>query len=308
MKKLFTLLLAALMLLSLAACGVPQSDNSGTTANDAQAATGDAAGNDTTAAVETTAAELSFQEVTVVDNEYCTIKITGIDPDNLFGYTLNAYLENKSADKTYMFSVQSASVNGVQSDPLFASEVAAGKKANENIIFTSPDLEENGIVDYTDIELSFRVYDSDDWMAEPVAEPVTHVYPYGEANAVSFTREAQDTDIVLVDNEFATVIVTGFEKDDIWGYSANLYLVNKTDASVMFSVDDASVNGFMLDPLFATSVNAGKCAFSSVTWMQNSLDENSITEVETIEFLLRAYQADDIFAEDLVNQTVTLNP
>lgn len=308
MKKLFTLLLAALMLLSLTACGAPQSDNSGTTANDAQAATGEAAGNDTTAAIETTAAELSFQELTVVDNEYCTIKITGIDPDNLFGYTLNAHLENKSSDKTYMFSVQSASVNGVQSDPLFASEVAAGKKANETITFMSPELEENGIVDFTDIELAFRVYDSDDWMADPVAEPIVHVYPYGEENAVAFTREALENDIVLVDNEFATVIVTGFEMDDIWGYSANLYLVNKTDASVMFSVDDASVNGFMLDPFFATSVNAGKCAFSSVTWMQNSLDENSITEVETIEFLLRAYQADDIFAEDLVNQTITLNP
>ncbi len=308
MKKLFALLLAGLMLLSLAACGAPQSDDPGTTANDAQSATGNAAGNDTTAAIETTAAELSFQELTVVDNEYCTIKITGIEPDNLFGYTLNAYLENKSADKNYMFSIQAASVNGVQTETLFASEVAAGKKANENITFMSPDLEENGIVDYTDIELAFRVYDSDDWMAEPVAEPVVHVYPYGEENAVAYTREAQESDIVLVDNEFATVIVTGFKMDDIWGYSADLYLVNKADSTVMFSVDDASVNGFMLNPLFAASVNAGKCAFSSVTWMQNSLDENNITDVETIEFLLRAYQTDDILAGDLVNQTVTLNP
>ena len=56
MKKLFALLLAGLMLLSLAACGAPQSDDPGTTANDAQSATGNAASNDTTAAIETTAA------------------------------------------------------------------------------------------------------------------------------------------------------------------------------------------------------------------------------------------------------------
>lgn len=51
----------------------------------------------------------------------------------MWGYTLKAQLENKSTEKTYMFSVESASINGVQCDPMFASEVAAGKKANEEI-------------------------------------------------------------------------------------------------------------------------------------------------------------------------------
>lgn len=58
--------------------------------------------------------EITFEEISVVDNDGCVIKITGIDAYNLWGYTLSAYLENKSAEKTYMFSVESASVNGVQ--------------------------------------------------------------------------------------------------------------------------------------------------------------------------------------------------
>lgn len=41
-----------------------------------------------------------------------------------------------------MFSVESASINGVQCDPMFASEVAAGKKANEEINFSTDTLEE----------------------------------------------------------------------------------------------------------------------------------------------------------------------
>lgn len=60
----------------------------------------------------------------------------------LRGYTLKAQLENKSTEKTYMFSVESASINGVQCDPMFASEVAAGKKANEEINFSTDTLEE----------------------------------------------------------------------------------------------------------------------------------------------------------------------
>ncbi|MFQ9798379.1 MAG: hypothetical protein ACLR23_04985 [Clostridia bacterium] len=34
------------------------------------------------------------------------------------------------------------------------------KKSNEEISFSDDELEENGVGDYTDIELTFRVYDS----------------------------------------------------------------------------------------------------------------------------------------------------
>lgn len=249
-----------------------------------------------------------FEEIVVVDNDECTIKITGIDSDNLWGYTLNAYMENKSSDKTYMFSVINGAVNGVQCDPFFATEVAAGKKTNEEITFSDSTLQENGITDFTDIELSFRVYDSNDWSADSVAEETVHVYPYGEDNAVTFVREAQDSDNIIIDNEYVTVIVTGYEDDDIWGYTVNLFLLNKSDKEVMFSVSEASVNGYMVDPFYAESVTPGKCAFSSMSWSDSTLEENGITEIEEIEFLLRAYDSSDWMAEDFANEVITLNP
>ena len=91
------MLLTLTMVISVASCDTetaknPDSEDTGTTENK----------------------EITFEEISVVDNDECVIKITGIDADNLWGYTLSAYLENKSAEKTYMFSVESASVNGVQ--------------------------------------------------------------------------------------------------------------------------------------------------------------------------------------------------
>ena len=44
---------------------------------------------------ETAATPVEFEEVVVVDNEECSVKITGLDPDNIWGYTLKAELENK---------------------------------------------------------------------------------------------------------------------------------------------------------------------------------------------------------------------
>lgn len=252
--------------------------------------------------------DISFEEIIVVDNEECLIKITGIDPDNMWGYTIKANFENKSADKTYMYSVDSASINGVQYDPFFATEVAAGKKANDDISFSGSDLEDNDIGDYTDIELVFRVYDSNDWSTDDVVTEAVHIYPYGEDKASSFERESQPEDNIIIDNEYATVIVTGYEEDDIWGYTVNFFLINKTDKNVMFSVDEASVNGYMADPFFAKEVMAGKCAFSSISWSDTTLENNNITAVEEIEFKLKVYDSDNWLDGVFCEETITLKP
>lgn len=311
MKRLAALLLAFTLLFSLAACGgdvtgnnTNSSENNNSTNSSQNGNTNNGQNNNK----DDKKNEISFTEIVAVDNDECTIKITDIDPDNLWGYTLKVQLENKSTEKTYMYSVESASINGVQCDPFFATEVAAGKKSNNEISFSDSDLEDNGVGDYTDIELTFRVYDSNDWMADEVARETVHVYPYGEDKATIFVREAQANDNVIIDNDYVTVIVTGYEDDAIWGYTVNLFLLNKTDKDVMFSVDEASVNGYMADPFYATEVAAGKCAFSSMSWSDTTLEDNSITAVEEIEFKFRAYDSDNWFGDDFANEIITLNP
>lgn len=318
MKRTISLFIAIAIMLSFTACGAYISSgdanveapskadgNSTDVVNPIESSSPVQATNDIPAPAKN---EISFTEVIVVDNDECSIKITGIDPDNIWGYTLKALFENKSTDKTYMFSVESAAINGVQCDPLFAAEVAGGKKSNNDINFSTDKFEKNGVGDYTDIELTFRVYDSNDWLADPVAYESIHIYPYGEDKAVQFVREAQPNDTVIVDNDSVTVIVTGYEDDSILGYTVNLFLLNKTDKNIMFTVDEVSVNGFMADPFYATTVSAGKCAFSSMSWSDTTFEENGITAVEEIEFKLRAYDSDDFMADDFANEVITLKP
>ena len=250
--------------------------------------------------------EIEFDELTVVDNEECLLKITGIDPSNIWGYSLKALLENKSSDKTYMFAVMSAAINGVESDPLFATEVAPGKKSNETISFSDSSLQEKGVGEITDIEIEYRVYDTDDWMADPVAQDVFHVFPLGEDKATKYKREAQSTDVVLADNEHVSVILIGTEEDPIWGYTLNLYIENKTDRKVMVSVEDVSVNGFMADPLFAREVGAKRSAFTNISWMDSAFEENGIDTVESIEMTMHAYDSEN-YGDDYFKDTITLD-
>ncbi len=318
-KKIALLALSAAIALTACGGGAPTETTAARTADEAAEAQTTAAPEDTqaeaTPEAETTAAaeeesdkpELK-EEIVVVDNDECSIKITGIDPDGDWGYAVKVALENKSSDKTYMFSVSTGAVNGVEYDPFFATEIAPGKKSNNTIDFTTSTLEGYGIEKFTDIELSFHVYDSNDWMADAVAEETTHVYPYGEDNAEMFVREPQDSDTVIVDNDYATVIVTGYRMDDIWGYTADMFFVNKTDKQLMFGTDDVSVNGYMADPFFAKSVSPGKCAFGSMQWSEDTFSENGIEEVEDIEFTLSIYDDNDIFADHYFDGQITLNP
>lgn len=123
---------------------------------------------------ETTAPQ--FSEITLVDDENCTVIVKSIDPDNLFGYTLNVYLENKT-DKELMFSVDKVSVNGFMCDPFWASSVSAGKKANEQISFSESDFETNSIQEVTDISFTLNVYDNNDWTTDYLVDKTFTVNP-----------------------------------------------------------------------------------------------------------------------------------
>lgn len=310
MKKWRILLFVLVMSVLLAACGGSTEDDVPIVTEAAEAT----AKPDFTAKPERettpipTEAPVEFKEITVIDNEECAIRITDIDPDDSWGYTIKACFENRSADKNYMFSVQTAAVNGIEADPFFATTIAAGKKGNSKIQFSNKELYEPDIGDFTDIEITFRVYDSDDWMADAVALETVHIYPYGEENAKHYVRAAQPQDIVLIDNDSVSVIVTGFTEDSIWGYTANLYLVNKTDKELMFAVDDVSVNGFMADPFWARSLTGGKVCFTSMSWSNSTLEENGIETVEEIEMNLRAYDSNNWNAKDIFNEIVTIKP
>lgn len=300
-RKIFAAGLALALVLSFAGCS---GDSSGETSQ--PTGTQNSAQPSPTASADKQELH-KFQETVLVDNEDLLFKITGVVNDPVWGYSLKTQIENRT-EKDLMFSLNDVSVNGFMFDPYFAVTVTAGMKANKDISFSTDGFNEIGIQDVTDIEFELRVYDSNDWSSDAVVEEVFVVYPMGKEAAKEYLRERQEGDIVLFDNEDCTMIVTGFDPDSIWGYSVNVYLSNKTDDTLMFSVGDAAVNGFMCDPYFATTVAPGKQCITSISWTKSVLAENTITEVESITLPIRVYDTEDWTGDDLLNETFTLNP
>ena len=248
-----------------------------------------------------------FAEQILVDDDNCTVKITGIDADNLWGYTLKVFLENKT-ELELMYTVDCVSVNGFMCDPFWASTVTANMKSNEEISFSEETFERNSIETPTEITFTLRIYDNNNWEADYLVEQEFTIYPLGEDAVQSYEREAGENDIVLCENENCAIIVTGFYEDEIWGYTMQIYLENKTDVDLMFSVDGVAVNGFMCDPFWAETVAAGKRSNAEIIWAEESFAENGIEEVTEIVMPFCVYDANDWSADDLVDETYTVNP
>lgn len=122
------------------------------------------------------------------------------------------------------------------------------------------------------------------------------------------TTEAAFEEIILVDNQDVTFKITSVENDPVWGYTLKVFLENKTDKELMFTLDNTSVNGFMCDPFWAESVAAGKRSNTSISWFSSDFEENGIETVTDITFSLRAYDNADWTADDILNETFTVNP
>lgn len=251
--------------------------------------------------------EPSFAEQVLVEDDNCTVKITGIETDSIWGYTLKLFLENKT-DVELMYTVDDVSVNGFMCDPFWASTVTANMKSNEEISFSEEAFDRNGIESPTEITFTLRVYDSNDWEAPYLVEQEFTIYPLGEAAVQEYVREAGPQDIILCDNEYCTIIATGFVVDEIWGYTMQVYLENKTDVELLFSADGVAVNGFMCDPFWAERVTAGNRSNTELVWSEDAFVENGIEEVTEIVLPFRVYDNNNWETDDFVNETYTVNP
>jgi hypothetical protein len=251
------------------------------------------------------ASDTAFSQV-IVDSEDLYFAIKNVRTDAALGYTWKVYVENRT-DRNLMFSFEKVSVNGVMCDPFWAEVVNSGKKGNCEITWMRDSLQKRQIEEVTQVDFTLNVYNDDDYTEAPLMHDPFTVYPLGEDKAAETVREPAATDQVLVDNDSCSVIVTAFDPDNSWGYAMNLYLVNKTDRDMVFSVDDSSVNGIMCDPFWADIVCAGKASYSTVLWDKNALAENDITEVEEISLPLKVYADEDI-GNPYVDETFELTP
>jgi len=225
-----------------------------------------------------------FEEITVIDNDYMTMKFTGLNPNGTWGYTLKANIENKS-DVNLLIGMNNTSVDGVMCDPFWATSVAAGKKMNCDISWSKSQLESSGLSGINNLQFVLHVSNDDTW--DNLFEEKCSLTIDAGCAAPKEVSYSGFNEIDVVDNDSLKFRVIGIDENGVMGYTLHVLIENGTNDYVTVGWDNVSVNGYMCDPFWATSVSPNCKSYTDISWAKTQLEENGISDIENVEFDLR---------------------
>jgi len=231
-------------------------------------------------------AEATIEETVLVDQDGIKITATEYDADSIWGDSISLLIENNT-DTDYTIGCDALIVNNFMITDLFVATVAAGKSANESMYLSSSELEAAGIDNVGQIEMYFHAYDDgyDNLFSDVYSVVKTSLYS-------SMDTSSDITGTELYNANGIRIIGMAVDEDSFWGMSIVLYCENTSDKNVTISVDDLSVNGFMMDDYFSSTIYANKKAVDDITLFSSDLEDNGIESIETVELKFKIYDAD----------------
>jgi hypothetical protein len=105
------------------------------------------------------------------------IVVKGVSSDSSWlGPSVIVFIQN-DADRMITVQARNVSVNGFMVEPIFSSDVAAGKVAIDDLTLMNTDIEANGIESIDELELSFHVFYEDTW--DDIVDTPSMVFSFG---------------------------------------------------------------------------------------------------------------------------------
>lgn len=229
---------------------------------------------------------VTIDEQVILDQDGIKIIAKEYTVDSIWGDGIKLLIENNS-DKDYTIGCDALIVNDYMITDLFVSEIAAGKSANETMSLSSSSLKAAGIDNVGKIEMYFHAYDSDwNYLFKNVySEIQTSAY-------ANMDTTPNDSGTELYNADGIKIVGKTVDENSFWGTAILLYCENTSGKNIGISVDDMSINGFMMSPLFSTTIYDGKKSINEITIFSSDLEENGIETIENVELKFHIYNAD----------------
>ena len=263
----------------------------------AEETSADATAEDTTA--DTSANDtLSIEPGVLLDQDGVKITATGLVEDEYWGVGVKLLIENNT-DKNIGVMCNSVIVNNFMITDVFSSSVTASNKANETLYLSTDELAAAGINTIGQIEIYFNVYDSDSYDTILDSDCIT----IKTSQFANMDTTSMDGGFILVDQDGIKIMGKYVDENSFWGTSVLLYIENNTNKNVDISCEGFSINGFMIDSYFGSTLYAGKKAMPSISILQSDLDANGITSIDKIQLSFKVCDDttfDTLFTSDPV--------
>ncbi len=98
----------------------------------------------------------SSKEQTLVETEEFSIIVTDCVTDKVNGFTMNAYLENKTEDPI-VFKVTASALNNKDMHPAFTQEVKTGESMTAPMTWSADKLKERRVTEVTEVKIELQV-------------------------------------------------------------------------------------------------------------------------------------------------------
>lgn len=231
--------------------------------------------------------DITISEKVIYNKNNIKITAKSISTDDLIGVSLKLLIENNSKQNITVQSADSA-INGFMIDSLMSSDVAAGKKSNDEILFTYSDLEMATITIIKDIEFQLHIFNADNYN-DIDNSGLLHITTSADPN---FIQTYDGKGFVALDKNKIKVVVQKLnDTTSIWGAELNVYVENNSDKYITIQVDNVSLNGFMMNPIFSCDVDPGKKAVDTITFLSSDLEDNNITKFESLELSFHIFNS-----------------
>ena len=242
-------------------------------------------------------------EVVVADNNNYYLKITNVEIGE-YGLDVSVFFQNRMECDCNVFVDTKAYINNVKCGSVFDIDVPAGENYEKTDNLPLNDMNFLGIDKYTDIEIEFTV--KPDNKNIPKTVEVAHVYPFGKENAVPFKYELKENDTVLMDNEYVTITAISHEFEPGNGYTAYLFIENKSDKELFVTTKNAYVSGIEVGSNLVHEIFPGKTVLGDIQWSKSYLEKYGVTDITSVSLNLLIYDANT--GVDYIEQLVSFNP
>lgn len=288
--KLVALVLSVMTASSvLFGCGSSAEPQKNIVASGDATETGEAAKSETTGSnteVAQSSSDERIEEKVLVDQDGIKITATEYVTDGIMGDGIKLLVENNS-DTDYTIGCDALAVNDYMITDLFSADVSAGKKSNEIMYLSSSELKAAGIDTVGKVEMYFHAYDSnwDNLFQNVYAEIETSEF-------ANMDTTPNDEGMELYNENGIRIVGKTVDENSFWGTAILLYIENTSGKNVGISVDNMSINGFMMTPYFSTTVYDGKKSIDAITILSSDLEQNNIDSVDQVELKFHLYNAD----------------
>lgn len=229
---------------------------------------------------------VSIEEQLLFERDGIVVTAKEYVTDDIWGDGIKLLIENHS-DKSVTVGCNALIVNNYMISDLFVSGIAAGKSANKIMYLSNIELEAAGIDTVGQIEAYFHVYDSDTYETLFDTECVT----IQTSEIANMDTVPDDTGVELYNENGVRIVGKAVDENSFWGTAILLYCENKSGKNIGISVNEMSINGFMMEPFFSATVYDGKMIFEDITIFAEDLDRNDIDIIEDVELKFHIYDA-----------------